>query len=341
MIFSTLNIWVLSDKTAGHMAGSRGLAKAFEKIHPANVTWIDTELRLSGAHRLLTPALNYFPGTWSERWIKLFYHIENMPDGTPDIICSAGRKTQYLNVLWARQYAAKNFFVGTLRDLPSRHFTGFLTPLEIDEPNHIHLDLPLTDVDAAALAEAEQPYKKAANGQPIWALLVGGKTPGYRFEREDWLNLGRTMRRLSEQHGGKWLLTTSRRTGENVEEILRATVPSEHIIDSVWYADAPRKVVKSFLSSAEAVFCTEDSMAMLGEAVAAGRPVYSLRPQDTKLDWKETQIISNLEEGKKIHRFTLSDLANGRATLPPKSTFELFTTSPLDDVAAKLKPFLK
>ena len=321
------------------MAGSRGLVKAFGKIQATQVDWIHADLRISGSHRLLTSALRLFPNKWHAFWINFFYKIGEQPRDAPDIICSAGRETQFLNILWARKYAAKNFFVGTLRNVPHGSFTAFITPLSIEAPNHIKVDVPLTDIDRDAL-QTDIKVNVSDDEYPLWALLIGGKTPGYGFERKDWLNLAKSMQNLSEKHGGKWLLTTSRRTGADIEDILESAVPSQYILDAVWYSDDKRKVVKPFLNVAEAVFCTEDSMAMLGEAVSAGKPVYSLRPNKINLDWKETEIVSHLEQGKKIFRLSLFELADNQADLPPLEMFDLYETSPLNALALKIHPYL-
>ena len=321
------------------MAGSRGLVKAFGKIQATQVDWVHADLRIPGSHRLLTSALRLFPNKWHAFWINFFYKIGEQPSDAPDIICSAGRETQFLNILWARKYAAKNFFVGTLRNLPHGSFTAFITPLSIAAPNHIKVDVPLTDIDRDAL-QTDIKVNVSFGAHPLWALLIGGKTPGYGFERQDWLNLAKAMQTLSEQHGGKWLLTTSRRTGTDVERLLKSAVPSQYILDAVWHSDDKRKVVKPFLNAAEAVFCTEDSMAMLGEAVSAGKPVYSLRPRNINLDWKEAEIVSHLEQGKKICRLSLAELVDNQVDLPPLEIFDLYETSPLDDLALKIHPYL-
>ena len=321
------------------MAGSRGLVKAFDKIQATRVIWVHADLRIPGSHRLLTSALRLFPNKWHAFWIIFFYKIDEQPSDAPDIICSTGRETQFLNILWARKYTAKNFFVGTLRNVSHDLFTAFITPFSIEAPNHIKVDLPLTDIDRDALQTATK-IDKPKGAHPLWALLIGGTTPGYAFDRQDWLNLAKSMQNLSQKHGGKWLLTTSRRTGTDVENILKSAVPSQYILDAVWHSDDKRKVVKPFLNAAEAVFCTEDSMAMLGEAVSAGKPVYSLRPRDINLDWKETEIVSHLEQGKKIYRLSLTELADNQADLLPLENFDLYETSPLDALALKIHPYL-
>ena len=117
-------------------------------------------------------------------------------------------------------------------------------------------------------------------------------------------------------------------------------MPSQYILDAVWYCDDERKVIKPFLNAAEAVFCTEDSMAMLGEAVSAGKPVYSLRPTNINFDWKEAEIISHLEQEKKIYRLSLTELAVSQVSLPSLDFFDLYETSPLDDLAHKIHPYL-
>ena len=246
---------------------------------------------------------------------QFFYKSGEQPSDAPDIICSTGRGNNFFEYFMARKYAAKNFFVGTLRNLPHDLFTAFITPLSIEAPNHIKVDVPLTDIDRDAL-QTDIKFDVSDGARPIWALLIGGKTAGYGFERQDWLNLAKSMQNLSEKHGGKWLLTTSRRTGTDVEGHPKIRRAIAYILDAVWHSDDKRKVVKPFLNAAEAVFCTEDSMAMLGEAVSAGKPVYSLRPRDINLDWKETEIVSHLEQGKKYAACPVR-LADNQADLPP------------------------
>ena len=174
------------------------------------------------SHFRLASASDYsaalFPNKWHAFWINVFYKIGKQPSDAPDIVCSAGRETQFLNILWARKYAAKNFFVGTLRNVPHDLFTAFITPLSIEAPNHIKVDVPLTDIDRDTLQTGTK-VNVSDGACPIWAVLIGGKTPGYAFERQDWLNLAKSMQNLSEKHGGKWLLTTSRRTGADIEDI--------------------------------------------------------------------------------------------------------------------------
>jgi mitochondrial fission protein ELM1 len=51
-------------------------------------------------------------------------------------------------------------------------------------------------------------------------------------------------------------------------------------LDVVWYSQTPRKVTKAFLGLADRVFVTMDSLTMITEAVASGRPTVALCPAD-------------------------------------------------------------
>ena len=80
-------------------------------------------------------------------------------------------------------------------------------------------------------------------------------------------------RKLARREGIRWLVTTSRRTGKEVEAKLRGLLPPEVVADAVWWCHLPEKKFPAYLGAAEVIWVTQDSVSMVTEAVAAGKPV--------------------------------------------------------------------
>jgi mitochondrial fission protein ELM1 len=337
-----LNVWALSDGIPGHVSHTRGLVKALGHLAPTRVDWIEMAMPIGGARYLLRHLLNLTSRPLPPRLVGLFYSLGALPPGAPDVIVSSGGKTTFLNALLARRYGCRNFFAGTLRDLSERNFTAVITPFALPgATRNIVVDLPLTDFDPEEVAASGAAYRRDAELQDeeLWALLIGGDGSGYRFRESDWTALSQAVTRLFNNHGKRWLLATSRRTSGAAEEILRAAIPAAALADAAWFSQDKRRVVKPFLGAASRVFCTEDSMSMLGEAVAAGRPVHSLSPADAKPEARARRIIEHLAAQKRIERLALDRLAAGSVEPSPEG-LELLTEPPTRRLAEALRPLL-
>jgi mitochondrial fission protein ELM1 len=163
-------------------------------------------------------------------------------------------------------------------------------------------DLALRRAGAAELAK----------GHPRpWAVLVGGDGAGYRYRPDEWRMLARALERLRGAHGAGILLTTSRRTGAAAEAILREEGPTgDGILDATWYSTNPADVVVDYLTAAEVVFCTEDSRSMISDAIAAGKPVYTIRPDKTGSEARQTKLLAAQEAQHRIKRVRLAELGS-------------------------------
>ena len=73
-----------------------------------------------------------------------------------------------------------------------------------------------------------------------------------------------------------------------MEEQLRSRIIPAAISEAVWYGESPRRVTREFLSRADEIFVTADSLTMLSEAVSSGRPVTAICPAALRLDAAET-----------------------------------------------------
>lgn len=339
-----MNVLALSDGVPGHEGRTRALIKALEHIGPVSVEWTVASMRFGGARALLGPLVNATRGPLPDVALGLFYRNLALPRTLPDAIVSSGGNTAFLNALLARRFGCPNFFAGTLRNLRERHFAAFTTPFEVaGARRNIVTEVPLTDIDAEEVAQAGAAWREdhGLGDERFWVALIGGDGSGYRYSPRDWSNLAKALERLAAENGVRWLLATSRRTGAAGERILRVEVPAGILADAAWYQDDKRKVVKPFLGAGNAVFCTEDSMSMLGEAVCARRPVYSLRPAGGAPKGRDREIVEGLARANRISRLSIAALATADVEFPVPGSLDILAADPLAQLADDLRPYLK
>lgn len=306
-----LTVWCLSDGKPGHFNQSKGLLQALALGYEVNLHWIDCSLQAKPLRPLLRKLLNAGIG---QRLLPALHRF-NRPAETPDLIISAGGNTAYLNIALAQQYGCQNLFIGSLRGLKPSLFTTVLTIEPIGADNNLVMPLAPVPSDRDAQAEAARQLRaeqQLEDTQPLWTLLIGGATDEYAYQAEDWKALAGELNRLARQHNIRWLITSSRRTGIEVEQQLAAALAPELLADTTWYGQQPRKVMAAYLGAAEAVFCTEDSLSMLTEAIASGKPVVALQPAQMQPAARYEAALERLEQRQWLSRQPVTQLA-----LPP------------------------
>src|SRR6516165_9207009 len=83
----------------------------------------------------------------------------------------------------------------------------------------------------------------------------------------------RSLAALLTEHGGSLLLTPSRRTGERGTTLLRARLGG--FPGAIWDGSGDNPYF-AYLALADAILVTADSVSMISEAAATGKPVYVL-----------------------------------------------------------------
>jgi len=298
-------IWILSDGLPGHVNQSIGISKALESELPHEQITILFQLRYKILRPLMRALANFFPFLLNRFTLKLFYRHDPLPPGMPALILSAGGNTLFANAAIARVYGVSNVFSGTTKGYRHKLVRLIFTVSPLgDTTNNVVLDLPPANFSAVPGAKQAKPFKRP------YALLIGGEGAGYRYQDADWQSLAAALGEVSQREGRIWLLTTSRRTGEQSESLLRSAVPSECCEQAVWYATKPAKVVKTFLSECEAVFCTEDSLTMVSEAIYAHKPVVTLQPEVMQPDSNDARVLEKYAELGFIRRVKIAELAD-------------------------------
>ena len=130
-------------------------------------------------------------------------------------------------------------------------------------------------VTPARLAEAERRFAAAYADlpHPRIAVLIGGQNRVYRFGLEKLGVIADQIAALARRHGASLLVTPSRRTGEAGEVLLRARFTG--LPAAIWDGCGENPYF-AYLALADALLVTADSVSMISEAAATGKPVHIL-----------------------------------------------------------------
>ena len=307
-----MRIWAISDGKPGHYNQTKAIVNAFSGIEPVIMEWLEVKMRLGGFRFLLKILLNHFSAPLPLWLLRFFYKLPTLPGQNPDCIVSTGGKTLYLNAWLGRNFCCKNFFSGTLRGLKPEQFTAFFTLVPFPGAgNNIVLEHAPTLIDPVKVAQAGQKFKteRGLDEDRLCALFIGGDRFGYQYCGSDWDNLVAGMVRHAEIQGVRWLLTTSRRTGLGVEQMLKKQLPADILADAVWWNERPRPCIQEFLGAADVIFVTEDSMAMIADGIASEKPVCSLSPSYPAPEQSYQHALDGLLERQRIFRLPLDEFS--------------------------------
>lgn len=308
------SVWIVSDGNPGHYNQSRAIAEAVQEARGWDVAWVTVRPRYRGFLRpLVYRAVNAFGGRLGLSAARWLFRHDGIPDATPSMVISSGGTTAVFNVLAASEFACPNVFLGR----PPLRFDRFsrilLSEDEGEAENTARLPFLPTPVtpQQAETAGASLREQIGATDEPLWSMLIGGGSRSHRYGSDDWRALAAGMNRLAARYGGRWLITTSRRTGEAAEAILQRELDPACVAAATWWQNRPRPVVPAYLGASDVAFCTQDSLTMLTDAMASARPVFALSPERVVFDdggGMFEAYLAQHEAARRIRRVSIAAL---------------------------------
>lgn len=305
-------IWIISEGSPGHVSQSEGLVAALGQRMSLETHVIQTRPRFGGFVRTLVRAWMGQRGErLPDRFIKRWLGCE-IQAPAPDLIVTSGGKAVFAARSLALKYGVPLVFLGERKPYPSCWFHTVFTPSPFEtDANDVSVEMIPTGITPASVEAAAAAWVEKPAGE-LWAMIIGGTSSTHGYAAADWKLLGEKLNQLAQTHGIRWLVSTSRRTGEAAEAILRQTIDPRRIAAAVWWAEKPEKRLAAFLGSAAWIFATQDSVTMVTEAVASGRPVVVTRPERVII--QPTSFLSGyftrLEKASRIARIPFERLGD-------------------------------
>ena len=270
------NIWLLLGRKAGDNNQVLALAESLDM--PFSGKTMDYRATEILSNLLLGPNLLGITSDARRRLVPPW----------PRLVITAGRRNEPV-ARWIRKQAdhpVRLVHVGRPWADPAEFDLIVTTPqysLE-DRPNIIRFELPLHRINEDRLAEAAAAWEPRLAGLPAprIALLVGGVSGAFRLDPAKARRLGQAASRLASTVGGSLMITTSARTPEGSARAVREAVEAPNFFYE-WSPDAPDNPYLALLALADQFIVTGESMSMLTEACATGRPVHIFDMRDPPL----------------------------------------------------------
>lgn len=165
--------------------------------------------------------------------------------------------------------------------ISSSHFDHVITPQHDTMPgdNVIRTIGALNPIDDEWLAEsrAEHAYLAKFTG-PRRGVLIGASNRAQRIDATYCMGLIEHCRAMHANEGGSFLVTVSRRTSPQVSSVLRTAYGA--LPGMFW--SGPQDGANPYagiLAWSDRLIVTPDSVNMLSEACATGRPVWTYSPE--------------------------------------------------------------
>lgn len=308
-------VWIVSEGSPGHVSQSAGLAEALAKQMPIRVERIECRPCLNGVARSLVRAWmgrngRPLPDWVLKRWLRVDMSATTAPK--PDLILSSGGKSVFAARSLAARHGVPYVFLGERKPYPSEWFHTVFTPSARETGvNDVQIEMIPTQVTKAGVEKAAAAWADRPTGR-LWAMVIGGASVSHRYVASDWDELAAGMNALARREGIRWLVTTSRRTGAEAESRLRAGLDPAVVAAAVWWAERPEKKMQAFLGASERVIVTQDSVTMVTEALASGRPVLVVRPSDIRFPENSflPDYFDRLEKSHRLIRCEMHKVSN-------------------------------
>jgi mitochondrial fission protein ELM1 len=258
-------VWVLHDGKAGMRSQAVGLAEA------AGFRFVEKRLSVRRPWVWLPPQL----------WIAPLRAVRDagiaLAPPWPDLVIGCGRHTA-MPALAMRRASGGRTFAAQVQDPRVGHDEFDL----LFVPEHDRLRGPriqvtrgaIHRVTAARLAEELRRFPALAGmPRPILGVLIGGSNRSYRLGLDRLATIADAIAGILRSDGGSAVVTPSRRTGAEGVALLRerlAGLPAE-----IWDG-AGDNPYYAYLAAADALLVTADSVSMVSEAAATGKPVHIL-----------------------------------------------------------------
>ena len=334
-------IWIISEGSPGHVSQSVGLADALAALVPATIRQLDCRPRSGGVMRgfirrcWMGQRARPLPDLLLNHWLRLERPAKDEP--APDVIIASGGKSVFAARTLATKQGVPLIFLGERKPYPATWFHTTFSPSSFDAAsNDIRMDVIPTKISPQIARQAAAAWTDRPAGR-LWTMLIGGSSRSHHYQNGDWEQLAEGMTALARREGIRWLVTTSRRSGIKLEDHLRGLLPPEIVADAVWWCRQPERKLTAYLGAAEKIWVTQDSVSMVTEAVATGKPTMVIYPVDVEFPLTSFMpgYLDNLEKLGMILRLPMNGMPEFELQPAAEPDRPVLTTGVLAEIACQ------
>ncbi len=188
----------------------------------------------------------------------------------PDMLIAAGRQS-IAPALWIKKQSRNKTYIHFVQDPKWNHnkFDSLSAPQHdnLTGDNVFQTFGALNDINKTTLAHAKKAFPKfAKNEKPRIAVLIGGNSKTHKMNN--------SIIEQIKSIKGSLMITASRRTPQKYINALKT-------LKGTFWNGRGKNPFKAYLAYADYILVTSDSVSMISEAVATGKPVYLLKMNGT------------------------------------------------------------
>ena len=257
-----LTCWALTEGFAGMESQCVGLAEA-----------LGLPCAIKRVRRPRMPLKYLPPSLWPNPLSRTLENVLAPP--WPDVLISSGRGSVAAALAVRRASAGKTFTVHIQTPyVDSSRFDLVVIPQHdsLRGDNVLVTRTALHGVTKERLAEAAQRFNACLSylPRPLIAVLVGGSNKHQNCSPETMHQMADQLIAAARECGGG-PVTTSRRTEEENERVLRERLRA---VPLFFWDGVQENPYLGLLALADAIVVTSDSVSMVSEACATGKPVH-------------------------------------------------------------------
>jgi mitochondrial fission protein ELM1 len=319
---------ILSDGKAGHFKQSEVVAEMlanFKEFHGRPGLKFETEMihveYRSPFHRAALFFLAFLMKPWIQgrlSWLAPFFTPETqkaIETASADYIIAAGSGLAPLQMLLAQETGAKAIVIMNPPFPYSLvHYDLAIVPAHDSGkvPGHTFRCVVMPSGYKILDRDADVKQLRSKLGEeirPKMAVFLGGATRGYNLTVSDMEKLCSVLKRTSPR-AGDYMVTTSRRTSPSVERFLKSALSQQASCRFLVIANEenPPYAAGGMMGIADLLIVTEDSLAMISEAVGTGKRVIVLSLGEGELPEKHYRFHQILAQRGLVTLTGLADL---------------------------------
>ncbi len=291
------NVWILLDNRIGSRHQAEGIAY---HLSTKNFNTIEKEIE----YNKLSALPNFIRGRTLIGTTKKTK--QSLNNSFPDIVISSSRRTAPI-ARWIKKQSPQTKLIQLLHigKTGIKDFTLIFVP-EHDQHKFKADNILYTIgsphfVTDEKLSNAKKEWSDEFSHlpKPITALIIGGSIKKHPFSLDNALQLAQATKRLKEKEGGSLLITTSRRTGIDAQNLIMDTLKDIPNYAYLWGAKGKNPYL-GFLSCADNLIVTGDSVSMCCEATATQKPL-RIFTGNNWLTEKHLKFVQSLYQQKIAH----------------------------------------